>query len=145
MNQRNVQACTRLVAGELVPGERVELAELAGIGKVSVKRQLGVAAAAAVLSAGTVVASARPRVYCLIVTNRRLFLADYVNGRVGRTIVAAVPRAAVSAGPLRGHLLTLSMDVTIDGVAHRFGWGRLIPGTAAAKRVAASLGTPATA
>ena len=83
----------------------------------------------------------KPRPYYLVLTNQRLILLGNIRGRVGK-LVAAAPRTAVSAEPLRSHILTLSMNVTIDGTPQRFSWGRIQAGVA--KRVAAALTPPGT-
>jgi hypothetical protein len=83
-----------------------------------------------------VIVSVKPRGYFLILTDRRLVLVGNLQGRVGK-IEAAVPRHLVSAEPLRGHMLTLSMDVTVDGTPTLFSWGRAQAGMA--RRVATAL------
>lgn len=112
------------------------MVEAVQIGKVSAKKQAAVSAAVGLATAGMVMVALRPRAYYLILTNQRLVLVANLRGRVGK-IVAAAPRDAVSAEPLHGHLLTLSMSVTIDGIPQRFSWGRMQSGMA--RRVAMAL------
>ncbi len=139
MNQKTTARCTQVVVPTLSQGEQIELAEAVQIGKVSVKRRAATAAAVSIATAGTVMVSLKPRPYYLILTNQRLILLGNIRGRVGKT-VAAAPRTVVSAEPLRSHLLTVSMNVTIDGTPQRFSWGRVQTGMA--KRVATALTSP---
>ena len=136
MNQKTTSRCIQVVAPTLAPGEEIELVEAVQIGKVSAKRRVATAAAVGAATAGMVIVSVKPRGYFLILTSQRLVLVGNRQGRVG-TIVAAVPRQVISAGPLRGHLLTFSMDVIMDGTPQRFSWGRAQPGMA--RRVAMAL------
>jgi hypothetical protein len=136
MHQRITSSCTQVVAPTLAPGEQVEMVEAVQIGKVSAKKQAAVSAAVGLATAGMVMVALRPRAYYLILTNQRLVLVANLRGRVGK-IVAAAPRDAVSAEPLHGYLLTLSMSVTIDGIPQRFSWGRMQSGMA--RRVAMAL------
>lgn len=142
MNKKSIQRCLSVVEPAFVPGERVEMIELVQIGKVSAKRQIATAAVVGIASGGLMTVSVRPRGYYLVLTDQRLFLIDYLNGNVGKTISAAIPRTALKPGPLRGHLLTLSMEVEIEGseAPSRFSWGRAQ--TSMARRVAAALGSP---
>jgi hypothetical protein len=130
MNQKTTQRCTQVVAASLAPGEQIEMIEVAQIGKVSAKKQLGISAASVavgVVTGGTLLVALKPRAYFLILTNERLFLVDNLQGSVGKKIVSAIPRNLISAGPVRTHLLTISMEVTVGGMA---------------RRVAAALGAP---
>jgi hypothetical protein len=143
MNQKTTQRCTQVVAASLAPGEQIEMIEVAQIGKVSAKKQLGISAASVavgVVTGGTLLVALKPRAYFLILTNERLFLVDNLQGSVGKKIVSAIPRNLISAGPVRTHLLTISMEVTVDGTPHKFSWGRFQGGMA--RRVAAALGAP---
>lgn len=140
MNKKNAERCTALIAPSLVAREQIQTIEVVQIGKVSAKRQIGTAVAAGVLSGGTLMVAVRPRAYFLILTDLRLFLVDNNNGRVGKKVLAAVPRETIQAGPLRGHLLTLSMEVTMGGTPYRFGWGRAQGKMA--RRVAEALAQP---
>lgn len=106
------------------------------IGKVSAKRQIATSAAVAVATAGVVMVALRPRAYFLVLTDQRLILIENLRGRVGK-IMAVIPRNTIKAEPLRGHLLTLSMNVTIGETPQRFSWGRAQ--TSMARRVATAL------
>ncbi len=136
MNQKTTSRCTQVVAPALSQGEQIEIVEVVQIGKVSAKKQAATAAAVSIATAGIVMVALKPRAYYLVLTNQRLILVGNIRGRVGN-IVATAPRSGISAEPLRGHLLTLSMNVTIDGTPQRFSWGR-IQGSMA-RRVAAAL------
>ncbi|MEV4614086.1 hypothetical protein AB0K43_16050 [Kitasatospora sp. NPDC049258] len=134
MNQKYAQKCLAVVAPAFAPGEQVTLVESVAIGKVPAGRQVAAAALAGVVSGGTVLVAVKPRAYYLVLTDRRMYLVDNVNGRVGRSIVSATPREKITAGPLRKHLLTLSMEVRFEGAAapSRFSWGRVVAGSARA-------------
>lgn len=60
----------------LAPGEEVRLITQAGVGQVSVKRQIGVGVAVAVVSLGQLTAIAQPRTFVLVLTDRRLLFID---------------------------------------------------------------------
>ncbi len=143
MNQKTAQRCIAVAASAFEPGEQVELVEVVQIGRVSTGRQVATSALVGVASAGTVLVAVRPRGYFVVLTDRRLYLIDNVNGRMGSGLAMATPRAKITAGPLRGHLLTLSMEVSIEGAPapFRFSWGRAQAGTA--RVLAAALGRPA--
>jgi hypothetical protein len=123
VNQKTTARCEQLVASLLAPGETVELAEAAQIGKISAKRQLATQLAVAAATAGTVAVHVKPAAFYLVVTNQRLFLIENRRGLVGK-VVTALPRTQINAGPLRSGPLNLSAEVTIDGTTHRFSWGR---------------------
>lgn len=129
MNQRTTDKCVKAVAPSLGPDELVEGVEVAQIGKVSAKKKAAVAAAVGIATAGHLIVSVKPRAYFLVFTSKRLILVENNRGLVGK-VLAGCPRQAVTAGPLNGHLLTVSADVTLDGTPYRFSWGRLAPGQA---------------
>jgi hypothetical protein len=93
---------------------QIEIVEALQIGKVSAKRRGAIMAAVSIATAETVMVALKPRAYYLVLTNQRLILLENLRGRVGR-IVAVAPRNAISSEPIRAHLLTLSMNGTIDG------------------------------
>ncbi|HEX9032114.1 MAG TPA: hypothetical protein VF834_09740 [Streptosporangiaceae bacterium] len=136
MNQKQTDRCVKAVDPPVAADEKVELVEAAQLGKVSVKKQAAVSAVVAVATAGHVIVALRPRGFFVVLTDRRLVLVENNRGIVGKT-VASVPRGKISAGPLRGHVLTMSSEVTIDGIAHRFSWGRAQ--SRMARRVVAAL------
>jgi hypothetical protein len=135
-NQKTTSRCAQVVTPILAEGEQIEMVEAAQVGKVSAKRRIATTAAVTIATAGTVMIALKPAAFYLVLTNQRLIFVQNFRGRVGK-IAAAVPRAAVTAEPLRGHMLTLSMNVTIDGTAQYFSWGRAQPGMA--RRVAEAL------
>lgn len=136
MNQRSTSLCTQVVAPTLTAGEQIEIVEAVQIGKVSAKKQIATSAVVGVATLGTVMVALKPRPFYLVVTNQRLIFINNLRGRVGK-IAAAVPRSAITNEPIRPHLLTLSMNVTIDGTPQRFSWGRAQAGMA--RRVADTL------
>jgi hypothetical protein len=135
MNQKTTSRVTQVV-GPLAPGEQIQLTEAVQIGKVSAKRQIATSAIVGLATAGTVLVAVRPRGYYLVLTNQRLILVNNLRGAVGK-VAAVLPRDAITAEPLRGHLLTLSMNVTLSGTPQRFSWGRAQSGMA--RRVADAL------
>lgn len=140
MNKRKTDRIVSRVAHLLVDNEQVRMVEGAQIGKVSVKRQVATAAAVGIATAGMMTAVVRPRAFWLVLTDLRLFLVENNQGSVGKNVLGEFPREVIQAGPLRGHILTRSMEVTIAGAPYKFSWGRLqgkIP-----DRVAAGFATP---
>jgi hypothetical protein len=129
VNQRVIDKCVKAVTPSLGPGEQVEGVEVALIGKVSAKKKAAVAAAVGIATAGHLIVAVKPRAYFLVFTSKRLILVENNRGLVGK-VVGDCARQAITSGPLNGHLLTLSADVTLDGAAYRFSWGRLAPGQA---------------
>jgi hypothetical protein len=136
MNQKATSLCTQVVAPTLTQGEQIEIVEAVQIGKVSAKKQIATSAIVGVATLGHVVVALKPRPFYLVVTNQRLIFINNLRGRVGK-IAAAVPRSVIVTEPLRPHLLTLSMNVTMNGTPQRFSWGRAQAGMA--RRVAAAL------
>jgi len=129
MNAKMVQRCKDVVAPSLMPDEQIEAVEVAQIGKVSTKKMAGAAAAGVAVGIATgglvPLIAVKPAAFVLVVTNRRLLLIPLHAGVVGKEIAGEIPRAAISMGPLRTHLLTLSMEVVMEDVPHRFSWGRI--------------------
>jgi hypothetical protein len=64
------------VQPHLAQDEQVHLITEAGVGQVSVKRQIGVGVAVAVVSLGQLTAIAQPRTFVLVLTDRRLLFID---------------------------------------------------------------------
>jgi hypothetical protein len=129
MNQKTAAKCQQLVASSLGAGETIELTEAAQIGTVSAKKQVATQLAATIATGGALIVHLKPAAFYLVLTNQRLFLIENRRGLVGK-VVAAIPRAQISAEPLRSGALTLSMQVTIDGTVQRFSWGRAQAGMA---------------
>ncbi len=84
----------------LEPGEAVRLIADVAVGQVSVKRQIGVGVAVAVVSLGQLTAIAQPRMFAVALTDRRLLFVD--------------PDAVRRAGP---DAVTLALD--LDGLRTR--------------------------
>ena len=136
MNQKTTDRCQQAVAASLAQDEQIELTEAVQIGKVSAKKQVATSLAVGLATGGALIVSLKPAPFYVVLTNQRLILIQNLTGRVGK-VVASAPRSRISAGPLQSHLLTLSMQVTIDGSEHRFSWGKAQGGMA--RTVAAAL------
>lgn len=112
--RQTLEAATPL----LLPGEQVELITCANVGTVSVRRQVATAAVVGVLTAGTVIASVRPRQMYLVLTDQRLLFFDAATatGKPGKLLIN-LPRPYVSATePKKGMFgLTLVTQLTLAG------------------------------
>ncbi|MEU1365588.1 hypothetical protein ABZ454_05570 [Streptomyces sp. NPDC005803] len=74
MNARRHRALLAAVAEMLEPGEQVQATSLVNLSQVSVKKNIAVGLAAAVLSGGTIIAAATPQPMYLAASGTRLFL-----------------------------------------------------------------------
>ncbi|MER5745196.1 hypothetical protein [Streptomyces sp. NPDC002225] len=74
MNKRRSRALVAAVTPMLAPGEQVVSTSLVNLSEVSVKKNIAMGIAAAVLSGGTMVAAAAPQPIYLATTGERLFL-----------------------------------------------------------------------
>ncbi|MGC4947826.1 hypothetical protein ACLQ2N_16720 [Streptomyces sp. DT224] len=74
MNGRRSRALLKAVTPMLEPGEQVVALSLVNLSEISVKRNLAVGVAAAVLSGGTMIAAASPQPIYLAASRERLFL-----------------------------------------------------------------------
>jgi hypothetical protein len=92
----------------LEPGEIVEIGLMAGVGRVTVKRQVATAAISAILSLGTLTVTVRPIYRGLALTNRRLLVleAGQQLGRPKKKLVGEVPREVIQAVKRRSVLNT---------------------------------------
>ncbi|OAH14151.1 hypothetical protein [Streptomyces jeddahensis] len=101
----------------LIEGEQVELTTLAAVGSVSVRKQALTAAVVGVLSAGTVMATVRPRPMYIVVTDQRLLFFDGAGGGKPGRLQMNLPRPYVSAAePKKGFLgLTVVTHLTVAG------------------------------
>ncbi|MFE4548578.1 hypothetical protein [Streptomyces sp. NPDC056785] len=117
LNNRRRRQLLDATAPLLLQGERVELTTLAAVGTVSVRRQAVTAAVVGVLSAGTVMATVRPRPLYIALTDQRLLFFDGNNGGKPGKILMNLPRPYVSAGATKkGFLgLTLVTQLTLAG------------------------------
>ena len=86
-------------SGFLEPGETVEIGLMAGVGRVSVKKQIATAAASAILSLGTVTVTVRPVYRALALTDRRLLVleAGSMLGQPKKKLVGELPREVIHA------------------------------------------------
>jgi hypothetical protein len=104
------------VQPHLVPGEQVHLITEAGVGQVSVKRQIGVGVAVAVVSLGQLTAIAQPRTFVLVLTDHRLLFIDpsaVHRGRLDAPALALNLRG-LRTRPYRGPSLTKRFDLEAD-------------------------------
>lgn len=99
----------------LEPGEVIEVATVAAVGKVSARRQFATVAVAAILSAGTVTVVAYSPKRPVVLTNRRLLFLDAneITGRPLEKLVGTLNREGLRAQRQRA-LLWLKYDL-IDG------------------------------
>ena len=99
----------------LEPGEVIEVATVAAVGKVSARRQIATVAVAAILSAGTVTVVAYSPKRPVVLTNRRLLFLDAneITGRPLEKLVGTLNREGLRAQRQRA-LLWLKYDL-IDG------------------------------
>jgi hypothetical protein len=100
----------------LAPGEQVRLVTQAGVGQVSVKRQIGVGVAVAVVSLGQLTAIAQPRTFVLILTDRQLLFVEPSSVRrngVGE-IALALNLSGLRTKRYRGLSLNKRFDLEAD-------------------------------
>ncbi len=116
MNEKRVRMVANLAAPHLQQGEQIETTVYANVGSVSVKRMAVTAAAVAVATAGTFTAFTRPRKTYLAMTGERLMFFDgeTVSGRPGK-LLFTLPREAVSVAKAKKGLLTLKVDLAVEG------------------------------
>ncbi|MER5730796.1 hypothetical protein ABT084_21125 [Streptomyces sp. NPDC002138] len=118
LNARRQRQAFDAVTPLLAPGESVELITCANVGTVSVRRQVATAVVVGVMSAGTLMATVRPRQMYVILTDRRLafFDASTSTGKPGQLLID-LQRPHVSAGvPKKGMLgLTLVTELVVAG------------------------------
>lgn len=111
----------RITAGlqpYLEPGETIFLITGTGVGRVSVKRHVGVAVVWAVLSLGHVHATVRPRGYFVALTDRRLIFIDPEQVKKnGLDVSWALDLSALRTEPCRGPSLTKRFDLAADDLA----------------------------
>ena len=87
-------------AGPLLePGETIEIAVMAEVGQVSMKKQVATAAAVTVLTAGLFTAIVHPARRALVLTDRRLLIlsVNTVTDRPQSELVAGLPRKELRA------------------------------------------------
>ena len=110
MKPKLVARCNASVEPHLQPGEHILLHSIAQIGKVPLKKQIGVAAAAAIASGGVLAVAVKPHVSLLVITNKRVFL---LANQIGphRNIEAILTREGLTIDPVERHLVTISTMV----------------------------------
>ena len=130
----------------LEPGEAIEVATVAAVGKVSAKRQIATVAITAILTAGTVTAVTYSPKRPVVLTNRRLLFLDAneVTGRPLEKLVGALPREGLRAQRQQG-LLWLKYDLIDDTGAPVVRLSFPVPNRKAGHEMAAALGVLGTA
>jgi hypothetical protein len=130
----------------LEPGEVIEVATVAAVGKVSVKRQIATAAITAILTAGTVTAVAYSKKRPTVLTNRRLLFLDAneLTGRPQEKLVGTIGREGLRAQRQRG-LLWLKYDLIDNTGAAVVRLSFPVPARKAGNQIAQALGLLGTA
>jgi hypothetical protein len=103
----------------LEPGETVHLITQAGVGRVSVKRQVGVGVAVAVVSLGQLTAIVQPRTLVLVLSDRRLLFIDPSAVRRDRVdrVELALNLSGLRTRRYRGPSLNKRFDLEADDMA----------------------------
>jgi hypothetical protein len=119
VNEKRLRQADEAAAPHLAAGERIEICAYANIGRVSLKRRAATAAVAVAATGGLLVVSVRPRKAYLVMTSERLvFLdGDTMTGRPGKLLLA-LPRSAAAVVKVRKGVLTLRMDLIVEGQEH---------------------------
>jgi hypothetical protein len=101
------------VQPHLAQGEQVQLVTEAGVGQVSVRRQIGVGIAVAVVSLGQLTAIAQPRTFVLVLTDQRLLFIDPSAVHRDRldTVALALNLSGLRTRPYRGVSLNKRFDL----------------------------------
>jgi hypothetical protein len=125
----------------LEPGEVIEVATVAAVGKVSARRQIATVAVTAILSAGTVTAVAYSPKRPVVLTNQRLLFLDAneITGRPLEKLVGALTREGLRAQRQRG-LLWLKYDLIDSTGAPVVRLSFPVPNRSAGHQIAAALG-----
>lgn len=120
MNDKRTRQINEIVPKVVPAGEEVQLASICNVGTVSLRKQATVAAVAGILSAGTVVATARPRQLYFVLTNQRLLFLGMapMTGAPTAQVAFQVPRAAIieTTGPNGAGFLKKSVELTVNGL-----------------------------
>jgi hypothetical protein len=100
----------------LEPGEAVRLIADVAVGQVSVKRQIGVGVAVAVVSLGQLTAIAQPRTFAVALTDRRLLFVDpdAVRRAGPESVTLALDLHGLRTRPYRGLSLNKRFDLEAD-------------------------------
>ncbi len=130
----------------LEPGEVIEVATVAAVGKVSAKRQIATAAITAIVTAGTVTAVAYAPKRPMVLTNRRLLFLDAneLTGRPQEKLVGELNREGLRA-QRQGALLWLKYDLIDNNGAPVVRLSFPVPARKAGNQIAGALGVLGTA
>jgi len=125
----------------LEPGEVIEVATVAAVGKVSTRRQIATVAVTAILSAGTVTAVTYSPKRPVVLTNRRLLFLDAneITGRPLEKLVGVLNREGLRAQRQRA-LLWLKYDLIDSTGAPVVRLSFPVPNLSAGHQIAAALG-----
>ncbi|MFD5817724.1 hypothetical protein ACFV06_18245 [Streptomyces sp. NPDC059618] len=117
LNARRNRQLLETSAPLLLQGERVELTTLAAIGTVSVRKQALTTILVGVLTLGMVMATVRPRVAYIVLTNQRILFFDGNRGGKPGALLMNMPRAYVTATAARKAFLGLKTvtHLTVEG------------------------------
>ncbi|WP_406287095.1 hypothetical protein [Streptomyces sp. NBC_00209] len=112
MNGRRSRALLKAVTPMLEPGEQVVAMSLVNLCEISVKRNLAMGLAAAVLSGGTMIAAAAPQPIYLAVSRERLFLfvANQTFAKPDRHM-ATFPLQGLTRTEIKNRVLKKSFDL----------------------------------
>ena len=130
----------------LEPGELIEVATVAAVGKVSAKRQIATVAVTAILTAGTVTAVAYAQKRPMALTNRCLLFLDAneLTGRPLEKLVGAIAREGLRAQRQRA-LLWRKYDLIDSTGAAVVRLSFPLPNRKAGDQIATALGVLGTA
>lgn len=115
MNSKRQEQLWEVVSPLLAPGEQVRVMASAGVGTVTVKRQLATAVAVGVATGGLLTAMPVPRQMYIAVTDRRILFFDGT-GKPGKQMMD-LPRQYVRVSPAAKASLGLAMrfQLEVDG------------------------------
>jgi hypothetical protein len=145
MDAKRTQRVNEVMSALLQPGEQVEVASVANVGRVTLGRKVAVAAAAAVFSGGTMTMHYRPARFYVVLTSQRLLClgSSTWTGRPVPKITLQVPRAAIAGTTEPVRRVTLAFDVLISGQENALRMTFPMPLRDDGDRIAASLGVAA--
>jgi hypothetical protein len=112
VNSKRQEQLWEVVSPLLAPGEQVQVMAAAGVGTVTVKRQLATAVAVGVVTGGLLTAIPAPRQMYVAVTDRRILFFDGV-GKPGKQMMD-LPRQYVRVSPPQKASLGLAMRVQLE-------------------------------
>ncbi len=112
MNSRRQEQLMEVVSPLLAPGEQVQVTAAAGVGTVTVKRQLATAVAVGVATGGLLTAIPAPRQMYIAVTDRRILFFDGI-GKPDKQLMD-LPRQYVRVSPPQKASLGLAMRVELE-------------------------------